>query len=148
MHLEILDLSVVNETLRQRIRELFNQLNAKIRQRDIDQVLADDNTIVFVVCKEDEALVGMASMATYKVVSGHKGMVEDVVVDPAHRGKGIGRQLMQKLLEEGKKQGLDEILLFSGHHRTAAISLYQSLGFHLKDSGLYTLKLNERRDQD
>ncbi len=48
---------------------------------------------------------------------------------------------MQKLLATANEKQLDEILLFSGHHRTAAINLYKSLGFVKKDSGLYRLVL-------
>ncbi|MCP4976375.1 MAG: GNAT family N-acetyltransferase, partial [Maribacter sp.] len=67
---------------------------------------------------------------------------EDVVVSEIMRGKGIGRKLMEMLISEGQKINLSEILLFSGHHRKPAIALYKSLGFKLKDSGLYRLPLN------
>lgn len=142
MTIEILQKSTLTPIIGQQIQALFNQLNAEINQLDIDKVLTPDNTIVFAICKEDDVILGMAAMATYKVVSGHKGMIEDVVVSSEHRGKGIGKSLMQKLLNEGKKQQLNEILLFSGHHRLPAIALYKSLGFQLKNSGLYTLKIS------
>ena len=51
-------------------------------------------------------------MATYKVISGYKGMIEDVVVHTEYRGKGIGKKLMLKLLEEAKKLELTDVLLF------------------------------------
>ena len=69
-------------------------------------------------------------------------MVEDVIVSNNHRGKGIGRKLMERLMEQAEKRELNDVLLFSGHHRTAAISLYKSLGFKLKNSGLYVKKMN------
>lgn len=99
------------------------------------------NSLDIAICTENDNLLGIAMMARYKVVSGHKGMVEDVVVSETHRGKGIGRKLMLLLLEEAKKHNLDDVLLFSGHHRQAAIALYKSLGFALKNSGLYSKKL-------
>ena len=142
MTIELLKGSEVNAAVQTRIRELFQQLNADIRQLDVESVLSPENHIVFAICKEDNLIVGIAAMATYKVISGHKGMIEDVIVDENQRGKGIGRKLMQKLLAEGKKQNLDEILLFSGHHRLPAINLYKSLGFQLKESGLYRLKMH------
>lgn len=141
MTIEILQKSTLTPSITQQIRSLFNELNSEINQLNIDKVLVPENTIVFAVCREGDVLIGMAAMATYKVISGHKGMIEDVVVSTDHRGKGIGRKLMVKLLEEGKKQQLNEILLFSGHHRLPAITLYKSLGFQLKDSGLYRLKI-------
>ncbi len=74
-------------------------------------------------------------------MAGYRGLVEDVVVDANYRGKGIGKKLMQELVEQGNAIGLDEILLFSGHHRTAVIALYKSLGFTIRKSGVYQLVL-------
>lgn len=139
MEIEILKHEDVDDNLQKQIKELFNQLNSNIEQRSSKEVLETSNNLIFAVYKEEQRILGMATMATYKAISGHKGMIEDVVVDGGQRGKGLGRKLMEKLLEEGKKMELDEILLFSGHHRTAAIKLYASLGFQLKDSGLYRL---------
>jgi phosphinothricin acetyltransferase len=82
----------------------------------------------------------MALMCTYTVISGFKGWVEDVVVDVEHRGKGLGRKLMEKLVELGKEKGLTEILLFSADKRIEAINLYKSLGFKEKESRIYVLK--------
>ncbi len=141
MIFKILQKSEINEVLGQQIKDLFAQLNDTIEQLEIEKVLGQGNNFICICCFDGDQLIGMASLATYKVISGHKGMVEDVVVSSEHRGKSIGRKLMEGLLVEGKKLGLKEILLFSGHHRKAAISLYKSLGFELKESGMYTLKL-------
>ena len=123
------------------IRLLFEQLNASISQLDALEVVNTNETI-FYVCQHQNEIVGMALMATYKVISGHKGMIEDVVVNEGYRGKGIGKKLIQELLEEAGRLNLSEILLFSGHHRKVAVNLYKSLGFQLKDSGLYRLQLD------
>lgn len=143
MTIEILHKFEIDEKIQNRISELYKQLNSIIVQRPLHQILQEDNHVLFAVCKEGDDIVGIALMAMYKVISGYRGMVEDVVVDEAHRGKGIGRKLMEKLLEEARHRGLDEVLLFSGHHRTPAINLYKSLGFTLRPSGLYNLKLTE-----
>lgn len=139
MPIQLLEKEEINEEAQKQIKELFNQLNSNLKQRSLTEVLEVSNNLVFAIYKEGDRILGMATLATYKAISGHKGMIEDVVVDGGQRGKGLGRKLMEKLLEEGKKMELDEILLFSGHHRTAAIKLYNSLGFQLKDSGLYRL---------
>ena len=139
--LKKLELSDFNSRTNGQIHALFEQLNASITQLDAQEVTATDETI-FITCWHKDEIVGMALMATYKVISGHKGMIEDVVVNQEFRGKGIGKKLIQALLEEARRLKLSEVLLFSGHHRKAAISLYTSLGFILKDSGLYRLPLN------
>lgn len=141
MTFSILQKEDITPEISKQISELFNVLNAEISQWDIDQVLSQGNEFILACSWEHDELIGMASLATYKVISGYKGMVEDVVVSPEQRGKGIGRKLMELLINEGQKLHLSEILLFSGHHRKPAIALYTSLGFNLKNSGLYTLKL-------
>ncbi len=142
MEIEILKKSDIDDTVRHQITELYKQLNDKLKQCPLHQILQEDNHVVFAVCRIENQIVGIALLATYKVISGHRGMVEDVVVHTEHRGKGIGRKLMETLLQEAKKRNLDSVILFSGHHRKAAIGLYKSLGFTLRDSGLYNLKLS------
>ncbi len=142
MQISILQKEEFSHELQEQAKLMFNELNSEIAQIPLEQILQDSEHIVFVTAMQNKALLGMAAMGIYKVISGHKGMIEDVVVSQKHRGKGIGRLLMEKLLEEAKKRRLTEVLLFSGHHREAAINLYKSLGFKLKNSGLYRLGLD------
>ncbi|TDT45407.1 phosphinothricin acetyltransferase [Maribacter spongiicola] len=140
MNIKLITFNEVTADLQSQLTELYKQLNAELTQLDLATALSDYNTTDVVICLDDDKLVGIAMMAKYKVVSGHKGMIEDVVVSSEYRGQGIGRKLMEKLLEQAEKSKLDDVLLFSGHHRTAAISLYKSLGFKLKESGMYIKK--------
>lgn len=131
----------ITEKLQSQLSTLYLQLNSELRQLSLKDILVVPDNLDVVVCLEDDMLIGIAMMAKYKVVSGYKGMIEDVVVSQDHRGKGIGRKLMELLLQRAKECELDDVLLFSGHHRTAAITLYKSLGFTLKNSGLYVKKM-------
>lgn len=142
MTIEILKAKKLTDTIQNQIADLYKQLNADNIQRPLEEILKSDNNVLVIICTIDGNIVGTALLSTYKVISGFRGMVDDVVVDSAQRGKGIGRKLMEKLLEEGKRLDLDEILLFTGHHRAPAIALYKSLGFNMRDSGLYNLRLN------
>jgi len=140
MNIKLITFNEVTADLQSQLTELYKQLNAEITQLDLATALSDYNTTEVAICMDNDKLIGIAMMAKYKVVSGHKGMIEDVVVSSDYRGQGIGRKLMEVLLEKAKNEKLDDVLLFSGHHRTAAISLYKSLGFKLKESGLYIKK--------
>ncbi|MEA1785285.1 GNAT family N-acetyltransferase [Arenibacter sp. GZD96] len=144
MNLKRLTSEDYTPALRNEIIGLFQQLNPNIATIPLEAILKKDNSIILVVCEFNGTLVGMASVATYRVISGHKGMIEDVVVDKNHRGRGIGRALMQKVVEEALNLKVTSLLLYTGHHRIAAIALYQKLGFVLKNSGLYTLDLNSK----
>jgi len=128
--------------LQQRVTALFRQLNEHISPVPLEELLKENNPAYVLACLDGDNLLGMACMATYKVVSGYKGWIEDVIVDQNQRGKGIGRELVKRLIESGIEQGLSEILLFTGHHRKPAIALYESLGFTRKTSHLYQLKID------
>lgn len=80
---------------------------------------------------EDGALAGMA---TFMRESGekerHKGRIYAVYVSPAQRGKGVGRALIQRLLDAAKRDpSLEQILLAVASSQVAAIDLYRSYGF-------------------
>ncbi|MDB4292489.1 GNAT family N-acetyltransferase [Maribacter sp.] len=141
MTITLLTADQLTATIQNQVSDLYRQLNADTRQGSLREILQPDNNVTIVVCSMDDVIVGIALLASYKVISGYRGLVEDVVVAATHRGKGIGRKLMEKLLEEAKNKNLDSILLFTGHHRLAAIALYKSLGFTLRKSGIYNLKL-------
>src|SRR5690606_41083264 len=129
-----------NETIKSKIAALFRQLSPNKQQVDLNEVLDAANCIVLSTCFIDGEVVGIASMANYKVISGNKGWIEDVVVDENYRGKGIGRKLVEKLLNLAEEQKLSEVLLFTEPHREEAIKLYESLNFHKKESDIYILK--------
>jgi len=141
MELKLLKQKDVTAHLQSQLSHLYLQLNSDLKQLSLATILEVPENLDVVTCFEDDVLIGIAMMANYKVVSGHKGMIEDVVVSQDHRGKGMGRALMELLLECAMERKLNDVLLFSGHHRTAAIALYKSLGFTLKNSGLYVKKM-------
>jgi len=140
MTIDFLTIMDVNASLKSQIHILYKQLNADIVQLDIEEVLNQGNKFQIACCWDEGALIGMASIATYKVISGYKGMIEDVVVSNNRRGEGIGRKLMESLISKSKELGLTELLLFSGNLRIPAIQLYKSLGFVQKESGIFTMK--------
>lgn len=141
MKITILTINNLNPTIDAQISQLYKQLGGEKKQTPLKEVLEEGNHITLAYCEYNDQIIGIASMCTYAVISGKKGWIEDVVVDEQFRGQGIGRKLMEKLLEEGKKKNLTEILLFTEAHRIPAINLYTDLGFKLKESRIYTLKM-------
>ncbi len=125
------------------INKLLPQLSPNektISQDYLARIIEDENVELFVV-KGDEAIVGMATLVFIRHPSGFEAFVEDVVIDEAYRGKGLGKQLMQKVIEEAKKRGVEYVELTSRESRIAANKLYQSLGFKKRETNVYTLKL-------
>ena len=141
MEIAILDIKdCLDKKIKERIFKLYKQLNPNKKQLDLSEILNANNHVVIVGCFVDNEIVGIASMAYYKVISGNKGWIEDVVVDQNYRGMGIGRKLVKKLLNLAEEQKLTEVLLFTESHRNEAIKLYESLNFDKKESSIYVLK--------
>jgi ribosomal protein S18 acetylase RimI-like enzyme len=80
---------------------------------------------------EDEKLTGMCGFFREKgLKTRHKARVWGVYVTSASRGKGLGRSLLQALLDRAATiDGVDQILLSVATTQSAAIALYRSLGF-------------------
>ncbi len=72
---------------------------------------------------EGEKLVGFARAFSY---GAYRSLIEDVIVDEAYRGKGIGTKIMQLMIEKLSK--VDEIYLFCGENRE---TYYHRFGFSL-----------------
>lgn len=56
-------------------------------------------------------------------------LVENVAVDPAHQGRGLGRTLMALAEAEARRQGLDEVQLYTNEHFVESIALYARIGY-------------------
>ena len=55
--------------------------------------------------------------------------VENVAVDPARQGHGLGRTLLDFAEEQARRRGIDELRLYTHERMTANISLYSRLGW-------------------
>jgi ribosomal protein S18 acetylase RimI-like enzyme len=87
-------------------------------------------------------IIGMATLGWYFAPTGMKAWLEDVVVDKAFRGRGIGEGLVQKALEGAREIGARRLDLTSNPQRIAARALYKKLGFQIKDTGLFRKPLS------
>lgn len=106
------------------------------------EVLKDKNTLI-IAAKDETRIVGMAMLCITIRIGRKTGQIEDVVVDGEYRGRGLGKALMQKLIEIARKKKLKAVYLTSRPARVAANSLYQKIGFEKKDTNAYCLKLNK-----
>jgi GNAT superfamily N-acetyltransferase len=84
------------------------------------------------VAHTDGAIVGSYALLVMDNL-GHLGapsaVVEDVVVEPAQQGKGVGRAMMQHALGEARRRRCYKLTLSSNMKRDRAHAFYESLGF-------------------
>jgi len=106
---------------------------------DLEEIVQSENTVLF-LAKEKE-VVGALILVFYRIPTGIKVWIEDVVVDENMRGKGIAKQLTQHAIDFASSRGVSQIDLTSSPTRIAANKLYQKLGFEKRDTNAYRIKL-------
>lgn len=56
-------------------------------------------------------------------------LLEDVIVARAQRDGGLGRQLLEHVLDWARQQGMTRVTLLADRHNEAALAFYRKLGF-------------------
>ena len=82
------------------------------------------------------------SRVLFRIPTGLRAWIEDVVVDGAARGKGVGEALNRAAIERASKAGAKTVDLTSRPSRESANRLYQRLGFQLRTSNVYRFELD------
>jgi ribosomal protein S18 acetylase RimI-like enzyme len=139
MSVEIEAVRQVTDELVDAGRRLLPQLSssaALLSADDLTRITSHQATTLF-VARAEGIIVGMLTLVTFPLPSGLRARIEDVVVDRAARGHGVGTALTMAALEVAQQQGARSIDLTSRASRVAANSLYQQLGFQLRDSNVY-----------
>ena len=92
---------------------------------------------VLFVARVNGVIVGSLTLATFRIPTGVRAWIEDVVVDAAARGHGVGEALNKAAIEEAQTRGAITVELTSRPSREAANRLYQRLGFVARDTNVY-----------
>ena len=95
------------------------------------------NQTLLVARDGDGRIVGTLTFVLYRVSSGVKGRIEDVIVDESARGKGVGEALVREGLRRANEAGVLMLELTSMPYRQAANRLYRRLGFVRKPTNVY-----------
>lgn len=111
-------------------------------QEDLEQMISTSNVHLYLArLKEGGKIIGMATLISYRIPQNMRGYVEDVVVDESMRGKGVGKKLMNHIIEKARDLGVRYLNLTSRPSREAAQKLYESLGFEKRDTNVFRLPL-------
>jgi ribosomal protein S18 acetylase RimI-like enzyme len=131
----------IDNRLKDGIAALLPQLNPRIAVADqsaLDSMLRHPGTTLLGAFDEgSDRLLGMCTLVVYRVPSGVKAWIEDVVVDSAARGMGIGSAMIEEALRLACNQGAAQVDLTSRPERKAANRLYRQLGFSRRETNVY-----------
>jgi ribosomal protein S18 acetylase RimI-like enzyme len=131
----------VSDELVQAFRRLLPQLSRSAQDLDAEKLhtLATWPGNHLLVARVDGRILGTLTLVTFPIPTGLRAWIEDVVVDEAARGHGVGAALTGEAVRLARAAGARTVDLTSRPSRAAANRLYERLGFELRDSQVYRL---------
>jgi ribosomal protein S18 acetylase RimI-like enzyme len=141
MSIEIQVLSdVTNEDVRA-INRLLPQLSGSAPPLDGEAVrqIATWQGNSLLAARSAGEIIGILTLVTFLIPTGLRARIEDVVVDEAARGQGVGAALTREAIRIAQAEGARTIDLTTRPSRDAASRLYERLGFARRDTRVYRL---------
>jgi ribosomal protein S18 acetylase RimI-like enzyme len=103
---------------------------------ELGEIVGGDATCLL-VARLDGRIVGSLTLVVFRIPTGVRAWIEDVVVDGAARGAGVGEALNRSALAEAQRRGARTVDLTSRPSREGANRLYQRLGFVARETNVY-----------
>jgi ribosomal protein S18 acetylase RimI-like enzyme len=103
---------------------------------ELAEIIKSDSTSML-VARVDNQIVGLLTLAVFRIPTAVRAWIEDVVVDSSARGHGAGEALNMAAIAEAKRRGAKTVDLTSRPSREAANRLYQRIGFIARDTNVY-----------
>ena len=135
------------ETVTDEVVEAFARLipqlsssNPPPSRSQLEALVASGASSLF-IARVDGVIVGSLTLATFRIPTGVRAWIEDVVVDESARGHGVGEALNRAALDRARAEGAITVELTSRPSREAANRLYQRLGFVARDTNVYRFTL-------
>jgi GNAT superfamily N-acetyltransferase len=125
------------------LERLLPQLNSQLPIPTMERLRAivADPAVSLLVAREGEQIIGTTTVIVYTTPFWIKARLDEVVVDEAARGKGVGEALVKASLDLARNKGVEVVELQSGLQREAAQRLYVRMGFKLRETNVYRIVL-------
>lgn len=141
--MDIYEVTEVTPELIEAFDRLIPQLSRSNPPPSADELafIIESPASVLLMAEEDGVILGSLTLALFRIPTAMRAWIEDVVVDDAARGKGVGRALNEAALERAREAGAATVDLTSRPSREAANRLYQRIGFEKRDTNVYRYNL-------
>jgi ribosomal protein S18 acetylase RimI-like enzyme len=104
---------------------------------ELEEMVRSPASVLFVARDGDGTIVGTLTLALFRIPTGRRAWIEDVIVDDRARGAGVGAALVRAALEHAEADGVRSVDLTSRPDREAANRLYVRLGFETRRTNVY-----------
>jgi ribosomal protein S18 acetylase RimI-like enzyme len=128
----------------QRLTPQLSSSNPPPEREALEDIVAAQATDLFVATDDNGEILGTSTLVVFRIPTGRRAWIEDVVVDEAASGQGIGGLLTRAMIDRADELGCTTVDLTSRPTRAAANRLYQREGFELRDTNVYRYDLRHR----
>jgi ribosomal protein S18 acetylase RimI-like enzyme len=135
---EVLD--QVTDDVVEAFGRLLPQLSSSAKPLDsatLQTVASAPAVTVLLARGDDGQIAGSLTLAMFPIPTGVRAWIEDVVVDEAARGQGVGAVLTERALQIARRAGARTVDLTTRPSREAAGRLYERAGFQQRETRLY-----------
>jgi len=141
---QIYEATAVTDELIEAFRRLIPQLStssAPTGREDLEAITSSVASILFMARDSAGLIVGSLTLAVFRIPTGVRAWIEDVVVDDSARGAGVGEALVGAAVERAGVLGAKTVDLTSRPSRDAANRLYVRAGFEARETNVYRFSL-------
>lgn len=137
--MEIYEAEEVTEEMVEAFQRLIPQLSFSsiIPSKNELQDVVNSPDVVLFLAKVDGKIVGTLSLVIFRIPTGTRAWIEDVVVEETTRRRGIGKSLIMEALKRAYDLGAKTVDLTSRPTRETANRLYKQIGFQPRQTNVY-----------
>ena len=104
---------------------------------ELEAIVTSPSTTMFVARDDRGRIIGSLTLVVFRIPTGVRAWIEDVVVEEAARGSGAGTALVQAAVDLATTRGARTVDLTSRPDRGAANRLYVRAGFEPRTTNVY-----------
>ncbi len=143
MAIAIEELNEVTDEVVEAFARLLPQLSTSAAPLDatgLREIVASP-AVTMLIARSEDAIVGTLSLVVFRIPTGIRAWIEDVVVDAAAGRQGTGKALVREAVDRATRAGARSVDLTTRPSRVAAGNLYEKVGFTERDTRVYRYPL-------
>jgi ribosomal protein S18 acetylase RimI-like enzyme len=144
MSVRIVEVDEVTPDLVDAFGRLTPQLSTSNRppgEAELREIVDSPATVLLMAVDDGGRYVGTLTLALFRIPTALRAWIEDVIVDDAARGQGVGEALTREANRVAAERGAKTVDLTSRPSRAAANRLYQRVGFQQRDTNVWRYSL-------
>ena len=141
--MEIIEIKDYQPELLEALNGLLPQLSSTapfLTESALNQIIESFSSHLLMAV-ENNMYHGSLTLVVYKIPTGTRACIEDIVVSSKARGRGVATRLIEFAVNLAKQSGAETVNLTSRASREAANELYKKLGFEKRETNAYRYKI-------